>query len=273
MPPSATRKRRSPEKSSALEPPPKRVARGSRRAKTESVFEASDASKPGVHAEEQRKFLETLEDSETDGSPPRNASNVAHNGLTPASPVRYTGRGHTAPKSVQTKVLDDANDASSDEEEGEEQEEHDEWGSFLAEHDESQGPRPLGHAEVNDSMEITLDKVKEVRRSDLTAHDQKKGPSKVERQIRIATHQLHVSALMYHDYVRNHWLNDQRLQKALMDQLSRGCEEEIQRWRKACGDKSASQGNFEMGKPTAANMKQRSESHKIHSPLLALYCP
>ena len=59
----------------------------------------------------------------------------------------------------------------------------------------------------------------------------KKGPSKRERQIRIQTHCLHVMALMWHNTVRNSWLNDKEVQKILVDALPDGVTREVKKWR------------------------------------------
>lgn len=59
----------------------------------------------------------------------------------------------------------------------------------------------------------------------------KKGPSKRERQIRIRSHCIHVQTLMFHNAVRNSWLNDKTLQKTLLDGLSEGVKKEIDRWK------------------------------------------
>lgn len=63
----------------------------------------------------------------------------------------------------------------------------------------------------------------------------KKGPSKRERQARIQTHCLHVQALMWHNTVRNSWLNDKEVQKLLVDGLTEGVKREVTRWREAMG--------------------------------------
>lgn len=63
----------------------------------------------------------------------------------------------------------------------------------------------------------------------------KKGPSKRERQIRIQTHCLHVQALMWHNTVRNSWLNDKEVQNMLVDGLADGVKREITRWRESMG--------------------------------------
>jgi xeroderma pigmentosum group C-complementing protein len=59
----------------------------------------------------------------------------------------------------------------------------------------------------------------------------KKGPSKRERQARIRAHCIHVQTLLFHNAVRNSWLNDKELHKILLDSLSQGLKDEIDRWK------------------------------------------
>ncbi|KAI4843888.1 Rad4-domain-containing protein, partial [Aureobasidium sp. EXF-8845] len=59
----------------------------------------------------------------------------------------------------------------------------------------------------------------------------KKGPSKRERQARIRAHCIHVQTLLFHNAVRNSWLNDKELHKILFDSLSQGVKDEIDRWK------------------------------------------
>jgi xeroderma pigmentosum group C-complementing protein len=63
----------------------------------------------------------------------------------------------------------------------------------------------------------------------------KKGPSKRERQTRYRTHCLHVMSLMWHNTVRNSWLNDKELHKILLDDLPDGAKREVRRWKEAMG--------------------------------------
>ena len=63
----------------------------------------------------------------------------------------------------------------------------------------------------------------------------KKGPSKIERQIRITTHCLHVQFLLWHNVIRNGWACDKEVQKILVGQLPQGIWKEVERWRKASG--------------------------------------
>ncbi|KAF4636606.1 hypothetical protein G7Y89_g1479 [Cudoniella acicularis] len=89
------------------------------------------------------------------------------------------------------------------------------------------GPPPSG------DLELTLRKDPRVSISNPLGT--KKGPSKIERQIRIATHQVHVQMLMFHNAIRNAWLCDEELQQILITQLSPGVEKEIEKWKQNSG--------------------------------------
>ena len=89
------------------------------------------------------------------------------------------------------------------------------------------GPSPSG------DLELTLRR--DTRISLTNPHGTKKGPSKIEREIRIQTHKNHVKWLMLHNAIRNSWLCDQELQAILISQLSPTAVEEVERWRRASG--------------------------------------
>jgi xeroderma pigmentosum group C-complementing protein len=63
----------------------------------------------------------------------------------------------------------------------------------------------------------------------------KKGPSKIERTIRVLTHCMHVQFLILHNAVRNNWVNDKEVQKILVDGLSEGIMNEVKKWRRSMG--------------------------------------
>ncbi|CAF9938684.1 MAG: hypothetical protein HETSPECPRED_001155 [Heterodermia speciosa] len=65
--------------------------------------------------------------------------------------------------------------------------------------------------------------------------DKKKGPNKIERQIRTATHCMHVQFLLFHNLVRNGWACDKRVQETLVGHLPPGVKKEVERWRSASG--------------------------------------
>lgn len=88
--------------------------------------------------------------------------------------------------------------------------------------------------EPSGDLELTLDK--SVRIGSLTnPHSTKKGPSKIERQIRMSTHCMHVQFLMFHNSIRNAWICDKEAQKILVDQLPSSIKEVIERWKLASG--------------------------------------
>ncbi|KAL4893017.1 Rad4 transglutaminase-like domain-containing protein [Aspergillus ambiguus] len=84
-------------------------------------------------------------------------------------------------------------------------------------------------ADVQD-LELTLDK-NEVHLSDII--DGKKAPSKIERQIRIQTHCLHVRFLLYHNALRNAWACDRDLHEILRRNLPAALHKEVKKWRVA----------------------------------------
>ncbi|KAH0008842.1 Rad4-domain-containing protein, partial [Aureobasidium melanogenum] len=84
----------------------------------------------------------------------------------------------------------------------------------------------------------------------------KKGPSKRERQARIRAHCIHVQTLLFHNAVRNSWLNDVELHKILLDSLSQGVKDEIDRWKINMGMKQPPPKKKQKGK-SKGNSKAR----------------
>lgn len=66
-------------------------------------------------------------------------------------------------------------------------------------------------------------------------YDKKKGPTKVERQIRVATHCMHVQFLLFHNLIRNAWCCDKEAQSILVEQLPLAVKKEVDRWRARSG--------------------------------------
>jgi xeroderma pigmentosum group C-complementing protein len=98
--------------------------------------------------------------------------------------------------------------------------------------DTSAAPGPSAPPPSGD-LELTL--TKDTRVSITNPFGTKKGPSKIERQIRISTHQVHVQMLMFHNAIRNAWLCDKELQEILVKQLSPTVEQEVEKWRHNSG--------------------------------------
>jgi xeroderma pigmentosum group C-complementing protein len=93
-------------------------------------------------------------------------------------------------------------------------------------------PVPSGPAPSGD-LELTLRK--DTRISLTNPLGTKKGPSKIERGIRIATHQMHVQMLMFHNAIRNAWLCDKEVQAILVKQLSPTVVLAVEKWRRDSG--------------------------------------
>ncbi|OAA57066.1 rad4 family protein [Niveomyces insectorum RCEF 264] len=91
----------------------------------------------------------------------------------------------------------------------------------------AEGPEPSG------DLELTL--LKETRVSLTNPYGAKKGPSKVERLVRSATHCMHVQTLLWHNAVRNAWLCDPEVQGLLLSRLPPRLWDEVDRWRRASG--------------------------------------
>jgi xeroderma pigmentosum group C-complementing protein len=63
----------------------------------------------------------------------------------------------------------------------------------------------------------------------------KKGATKKQRQIRIATHCMHVQLLMWHNLLRNGWIQDKDIQQMLVIKAAPVCRAEVERYWKDSG--------------------------------------
>lgn len=113
-----------------------------------------------------------------------------------------------------------------------EESEEDDWEDALGvqhhhtKHDA--GPDP----KISGDIALTLSAVPKVAFD--SKPDGKKGPSKIQRQIRNATHCIHVQCLMFHNLMRNAWIEDKEVQNILVEGLTTGCWREIEQyWRDA----------------------------------------
>lgn len=84
-------------------------------------------------------------------------------------------------------------------------------------------------ADAIQDLELTLDPAANIPVTSLL--DAKKGPSQIERAIRLSTHKAHVQCLLFHNAIRNAWLNDKKVHDILRGQLPEGIQKEIKRWR------------------------------------------
>ncbi|PYH44282.1 Rad4 family protein, partial [Aspergillus saccharolyticus JOP 1030-1] len=93
-------------------------------------------------------------------------------------------------------------------------------------------PSILASDHQHQDLELTLDK-NEVHLADIV--EGKKAPSKIERQIRLNTHCLHVRFLLYHNALRNAWANDEKLHEILRRKLPPALHKEVKKWRISSG--------------------------------------
>ncbi|KAJ5666774.1 hypothetical protein N7462_011183 [Penicillium macrosclerotiorum] len=124
----------------------------------------------------------------------------------------------------------EAEDEDEDEEDEDDDDEID-WEDAIDTRTTSATTPTLAAPEFQD-LELTLDK-NEAHVADLL--DGKKGPSKIERQIRIQAHCMHVQCLLFHNAIRNIWANDKKVHEILRHKLPEGIHKEVKKWRIAAG--------------------------------------
>ncbi|KAL1969813.1 hypothetical protein VTN77DRAFT_7322 [Rasamsonia byssochlamydoides] len=121
------------------------------------------------------------------------------------------------------------NDGDSHEEDDDDDNDGVDWEDAM----ETNPSGPISHTAPVQDLELTLDP--NANRLSMTLLDGKKGPSKIEREIRLNTHRVHVQCLLFHNALRNAWINDQALHDILRRQLPTGIQKEVQKWRVASG--------------------------------------
>ncbi|KAJ5175930.1 uncharacterized protein N7482_001807 [Penicillium canariense] len=135
---------------------------------------------------------------------------------------------------IQTPLSPHDVDSDSDDEEEEEEEEEEEdidWEDAIDTKTTSATTPTLAGTELQD-LELILDK-NESHVTDLL--DSKKGPTKIERLIRIQSHCMHVQCLLFHNAIRNAWANDKKAHEILRHKLPEGILQEVKKWRIASG--------------------------------------
>ncbi|KAF2824185.1 Rad4-domain-containing protein [Ophiobolus disseminans] len=210
MPPVLSRKRlRSDSPKLELEPAAKRTRAGkpkppARRPK-ESVFQTLDAAPTVKRTLSQTKALLEQEDDSELSESQSSEDEFEDVPLTGAS----KGKG-----------LEDSDESADGD-----------WEDVLGRHPQiahDHGPVPI----ITGGIALTLSAAPKTAFD--TKPDGKKGPSKIQRQIRNATHCIHVQYLMFHNLMRNAWIQDKEVQTTLLESLSLGCWDELDRyWRDA----------------------------------------
>ncbi|MCJ1294343.1 hypothetical protein MMC34_005901 [Xylographa carneopallida] len=197
MPPFIPRKRRL----STLSPEPLTP----RRLKKPTLFDTFDQGKPATSISENQKFLDELDDRQSDTS----LSDVNSSDFEDALP----------PPKRKKELHHDEEDEEVD------------WEDAI----QPELSIPVTPAAgPSDDLELTISKDHHLE-SRINPHDKKKAPSKIERQIRTATHCMHVQFLLFHNLMRNAWICDTEVQKILLGHLPAPIRKEVETWRLATG--------------------------------------
>ncbi len=204
MPPFVPRKRQRSSTPAAYAPPPKRPK--------QTVFDAFDAPLRAPPASKDNKYA--LDPLSGEGDSDSSLSDVSSSDF------------EDVPLAGATSIRDVPDGSQSGSEEAEDMD----WEDALPEKASTtvHAPTPQG------DLEITLDGGATPGWTD-AARSSKKGPTKIERQIRTYTHCMHVQFLLWHNALRNAWTCDGQVQKILVDGLTGQMEKEVQKWRAAAG--------------------------------------
>jgi xeroderma pigmentosum group C-complementing protein len=217
MPPFVSSKRERSESPARNSPPAKKKAVAKRKPtqkqEKKTLFDAADElGKKQGSSEKAKKFLESLNDDDESSLSEADSDKFED---VPAVKRRKTTTG-----------------GSEDEDDDDEMDWQD---AFQQQGDSASTPAAASvvEPEIEDiAARVTVDGTYV---PEITVSGAKKGPSKRERMVRLQTHCLHVQYLMWHNTVRNSWLNDKEVQKTLVDALPDGVKREVTRWRESMG--------------------------------------
>ncbi|KAK4628764.1 DNA repair protein rhp42 [Fulvia fulva] len=233
MPPVGFRKR---EHSPAPTPPSKRQATSKPAAKRgkATLFEAADTPQKPVRSVEETKQL--LDENSGDDE----SSQVDSDEFEDVPPAK---KRKTLPTAEEEEGGDDASEDEMD------------WEDAIGAGPSNVSMESKPEPEIGDiSVSMKDDGTHEDPLVSLATG--KKGPSKRERQVRILTHKLHVQSLMWHNTVRNSWLNDKEVQKTLVDSLTDGVKGEVTRWKEAMGTLSTEELEAKKRETAAKNRRK-----------------
>ncbi|KAH6611886.1 DNA repair protein rhp42 [Boeremia exigua] len=224
MPPVLSRKRLKSD-SPKPEPPPKR-ARASKLSAPKAPARRAQPSMFDAPPKVNRTLSQTkkfLEGSDDDDSGPSNTDSSDEEfedvPLNTTSITTVNGREKGKSRAKKASESDESED--------------DDWEDALGiqhhtKHDA--GPAP----KISGDIALTLSTVP--RAAFDSKSDGKKGPSKIQRQIRNVTHCMHVQTLMFHNLMRNAWMEDKELQTVLVEGLTNGCWREVEQYWRDAGD-------------------------------------
>lgn len=188
-----------------------------------TLFDTLDAPKAGIGAAEAHAFLAQLNGASDDqDSDMSDADSDDFEDVPQMPPVK------------RRKVADDDDDNNNNAEESDEMDFED----VVMSHQNQSSTKINSNDNDNDDdsigdINISLNDDGTVAAEAVIAGNKnvKKGPSKRDRQIRLRTHMIHVQSLVFHNAVRNSWLNDKEVQSTLVRGLSEGVKKEVERWK------------------------------------------
>jgi xeroderma pigmentosum group C-complementing protein len=211
MPPVLSRKR-SRSASPQTEPPPKRARARKHAAPAHkgkvSVFQTLDTPPKAKLTLAQTKALLEQEDEDSELSDPE-SSEVEYEDV----PLNGANKGKG-----KAKAPADGNSEES---------EDDDWEDALGTDQSTKldhGPAPI----ITGDIALTLSAAS--KNAFDSKPDGKQGASKIQRQIRNVTHCMHVQYLMYHNLIRNAWVQDKEVQKILVEGMTAGCWRELEKY-------------------------------------------
>ena len=229
MPPFIPHKRRI----SASPPPHQSTPKSSKKQKP-SLFEIADRPGASASLQDNKAFLDQLNGTDSESALSDMSSDEFEDVL-------------QSPKSKKRKLIhaEDDDDNEID------------WEDAI--HPENT-TSAKGAPEPSGDLELTLDNGGQAEFSNSLG--KKKGPSKIERQIRIATHCMHVQFLLFHNLVRNGWACDKEVQNILVGQLPANVMKEVEKWTVASG---LSAENVSVAKPQHQKRKGKKVAQNARS--------
>ncbi|KAL4910175.1 hypothetical protein BDW74DRAFT_173637 [Aspergillus multicolor] len=178
-------------------------------------------------------FIPSKRQSSEEPPPPKRHATTAATTPSSSSPLTPASDSSLTPIPTDSdNNLSDDEDTKNVSESGDGDSDEVDWEDAIQE-DAIQSAAPAtSFVSPHENLELTLDR-NEVHLEDILQGQ--KAPSKIERQIRILIHRLHVQCLLAHNAVRNDWINDAKCHDILQEKLPPAIKSEIQKWRRASG--------------------------------------
>ena len=222
MPPIVPRKRRRSESTSELQPPARLKKADVTKGVRPNVFQTLDADPGGKRTAQENKAFLAQQESDSGSE----LSEVESDDFEDVLPPHRVGQGGPASEHNASDDGMEWEDAIQDN---------------LADRHMDATPHRVRHVHQKSAnydakdLEITLSKPGVV--GSYTGEDSaavgRKGPSKIERLARQQAHCMHVQFLMWHNAIRNSWINNKEVQRILVDGLPEQVKKEISRYKAA----------------------------------------